>query len=56
VHLAGNDAEIRAVTANWEQRWADFQFFTSDEARSLMTELGIRPVTYRELGKLAYKI
>jgi hypothetical protein len=55
VHLAKDDSEIRAVTNAWQQRWADFQFWTSDRARSLMAELGIRPVTYRELGKLAYR-
>jgi predicted glycoside hydrolase/deacetylase ChbG (UPF0249 family) len=51
VHLAKDDPEIRAVTASWEQRWADFQFWTSNEARALLKELRIRPVTYRELGK-----
>lgn len=55
VHLAKDDAEIRAVTNSWEQRWADFLFFTSDEARRLMSELGIRPVTYREMGAIAWK-
>jgi len=52
VHLAKDDAEIRAVSNAWEQRWSDFQFWTSEEARSLLKENGIRPVTYRELGKL----
>ena len=52
VHLALEDAEIQAVTGNWRTRWADFSFFTSDEARKLMSELGIRGMTYRELGKL----
>jgi chitin disaccharide deacetylase len=52
VHLAKDDAEIRAVTNAWEQRWADFRFWTSDEAGVLLRENGIRPVTYRELGRL----
>ena len=52
VHLAKDDPEIRGVTSNWEQRWADFQFWTSAEARALLHELGIQPVTYRALGKL----
>jgi chitin disaccharide deacetylase len=55
VHLAKDDPEIRAVTSNWEQRWTDFSFFTSDEARSLMARNGIQPVTYRQLAKLAYR-
>lgn len=52
VHLSKDDAEIRAVTGNWEARWADFSFFTGAESKRLMSELGIKPVTYRELGKL----
>jgi predicted glycoside hydrolase/deacetylase ChbG (UPF0249 family) len=52
VHLAKDDAEIRAVTNAWQQRWADFQFWTSKEARTLMAEAGVQPVTYRELGRL----
>ena len=52
VHLAKDDAEIRAVTGNWMTRWADFCFFTSAESKQLMRELDIRPVTYRELGRL----
>jgi predicted glycoside hydrolase/deacetylase ChbG (UPF0249 family) len=55
VHLAKDDPEIRAITNSWEQRWADFLFFTSDEARELMAKLNIRGITYRELAKLAYK-
>ena len=52
VHLAKDDPEIRAVTNTWQQRWADFLFWTSDEARKLMASLQIRPVTYRELQSL----
>jgi predicted glycoside hydrolase/deacetylase ChbG (UPF0249 family) len=52
VHLAKDDPEIRGVTNNWQQRWADFQFWTSAEAKALMKELDIQPITYRELGKL----
>jgi chitin disaccharide deacetylase len=52
VHLAKDDAEIRAVTGNWQTRWADFVFFTSPEARALMDEHKIRLTTYRELGRL----
>jgi chitin disaccharide deacetylase len=54
VHLAKDDPEIRAVSNSWQQRWGDFLFWTSDRARALRKELGIRAVTYRELGKLAY--
>ena len=51
VHLAKDDPEIRAVTNAWQQRWADFQFWTSADARALRAETGVRPITYRELGR-----
>jgi hypothetical protein len=53
VHLSKDDPEIRAVTNAWEQRWSDFRFWTSDEARTLLRENNIKPITYRELSKLA---
>jgi chitin disaccharide deacetylase len=52
VHLAKDDPEIRAVTNAWQQRWSDFRFWTSPEAKALRAEFNVRPVTYRELGKL----
>lgn len=52
VHLAKEGEEIRAVTNAWEQRWSDFRFWTSAAARTLLNENGVRPVTYRELGRL----
>jgi predicted glycoside hydrolase/deacetylase ChbG (UPF0249 family) len=52
VHLAKDDPEIRAVTNAWQPRWSDFKFWTSSDARALRAEVGVRPVTYRELGKL----
>jgi predicted glycoside hydrolase/deacetylase ChbG (UPF0249 family) len=52
VHLAKDDPEIRAVTNAWQPRWSDFQFWTGSDARALRAETGVRPVTYRELGKL----
>lgn len=55
VHLAMDDAEIRSITNAWEQRYADFKYFTDPATKTLMNRLGIRTVTYRELGKLAYK-
>jgi hypothetical protein len=56
VHLSKNDPEIRAVTNSWEQRWADFLFWTSDRARALQKELDIRTVTYGNLKKLAFAV
>jgi chitin disaccharide deacetylase len=53
VHLAWEGPEIQAVTNNWEQRWADYLFWTSPDTKLLLKDLNIRLVTYRELGKLA---
>jgi predicted glycoside hydrolase/deacetylase ChbG (UPF0249 family) len=52
IHLAKDDQEIRAVTGNWEQRWADFLFWSGAEARELLEKNSVRLTTYRELGKL----
>ncbi|MGC8759831.1 MAG: polysaccharide deacetylase family protein [Bryobacteraceae bacterium] len=50
IHLAKDDPEIRAVTNNWEQRWADFLFWTSDDARRAVEKHGIELYTYRRLA------
>jgi chitin disaccharide deacetylase len=60
VHLAYDDAEMQAATfdhpdwgAAWRQR--DFEFFTSEAFRKLLSENQIKLITWRELGKLKYK-
>jgi predicted glycoside hydrolase/deacetylase ChbG (UPF0249 family) len=60
VHLAYDDAEMRAATvdhpdwgAAWRQR--DFEFFTSEAFRKLLSENNIRLITWREIGKLQNK-
>ncbi|MBI5084555.1 MAG: polysaccharide deacetylase family protein [Acidobacteria bacterium] len=50
IHLAKDDAEIRAVTGSWEYRWADFLFWTSDEARDLLAANNVQLFTYRQLA------
>jgi predicted glycoside hydrolase/deacetylase ChbG (UPF0249 family) len=50
IHLAKDDAEIRAVTNNWEQRWGDFQFWTSDDARRALEKHNVELYTYRRLA------
>lgn len=52
IHLAKDDAEIRAVTGAWEYRWADFQFWTSNEAKELLQQHNIELFTYRQLAEL----
>jgi predicted glycoside hydrolase/deacetylase ChbG (UPF0249 family) len=55
VHLGMNDPELKATTASWEQRYADYLSFTDPEIAALIKELGIKLTTWRELGKLAWK-
>ena len=57
IHLAYDDAEMRAATSNhpdwgaaWRQR--DFEFFTSDAFRKILQENNIKLITWREIGKL----
>ena len=57
IHLARDDAEMRAITAghpDWGAAWRqrDFDYFTSDELRRLLAENHITLVTYRQLGRL----
>ena len=51
IHLAKDDAEIRAVSNAWEYRWADFLFWTSSEAKDLLARHNIELYTYRQLGE-----
>jgi predicted glycoside hydrolase/deacetylase ChbG (UPF0249 family) len=53
IHLAKDDAEIRAISNSWEYRWADYQFWTSNEARDLLAQHGVELFTYRQLAKPA---
>jgi|DewCreStandDraft_4_1066084.scaffolds.fasta_scaffold31176_2 predicted glycoside hydrolase/deacetylase ChbG (UPF0249 family) len=50
VHLAKDDAEIRAITNSWEQRWGDFLFWTSDAARRALEKHNVELYTYRRLA------
>lgn len=50
IHLAKDDPEIRAVTGNWEQRWGDFLFWTSDDARRALEKYNVELYTYRRLA------
>jgi predicted glycoside hydrolase/deacetylase ChbG (UPF0249 family) len=50
IHLAKDDAEIRAITNSWEYRWADYQFWTSAEAKELLEQHQVELFTYRGLA------
>lgn len=51
VHLAMDDAEIKGITGNWQQRWGDFLFWSSPEAKQALDAAGVRLFTYRELAR-----
>jgi predicted glycoside hydrolase/deacetylase ChbG (UPF0249 family) len=51
IHLAKDDAEIRAISNSWEYRWADYQYWTSNEAKDLLAQHNIELYTYRQLGQ-----
>ncbi len=50
IHLAKDDAEIRAISNSWEYRWADYQFWTSNEAKELLAQYNVELFTYRQLA------
>jgi hypothetical protein len=57
IHIGLADAELRAATADrptWGAEWRqrDFDFFTSERFRSLVKELGLTLVTWRQIGAL----
>jgi hypothetical protein len=56
IHPGYDDEELRAATrerstwgAAWRQR--DFDFFTSDQFRQVLTQQNIKLITWRELGR-----
>lgn len=55
VHLGMDDAELKATTGSWQQRYGDFLAFTDPEIEALIKELGIKLTTWREMGKVAWK-
>jgi predicted glycoside hydrolase/deacetylase ChbG (UPF0249 family) len=59
IHIAYDDEEMKGVSidhpnwgASWRQR--DFDFFTSDTFRKLLSEYGIKLITWRDIQKAQY--
>ncbi|MCC6459103.1 MAG: polysaccharide deacetylase family protein [Saprospiraceae bacterium] len=57
MHLAYTGSEMQGVTVNhtdWGAEWrqADFDYFNSEACRKTLEEMGIRLITWREVGKL----
>jgi predicted glycoside hydrolase/deacetylase ChbG (UPF0249 family) len=49
VHPAIDTPELRAITGDWAQRVADFEFYTASATHALIAELGIIRIGYRAL-------
>lgn len=52
VHLALDDAEIRAVTGSWQARWSDYRILMEPASRRRMEQAGVEQVTYAMLSRL----
>lgn len=52
VHPGTGTPELRAITPTWHVRQADFDFFTSQEAREVLAKEGIVLLDYRTLQNL----
>lgn len=52
VHPGTGTPELRAITPTWHVRHADFDFFTSQEAREVLAKEGIVLLDYRTLQNL----
>jgi predicted glycoside hydrolase/deacetylase ChbG (UPF0249 family) len=48
-HPCVDTPELRAITADWAGRVADFQFLMREETRALFRELGIQTIGYRAI-------
>ncbi len=60
LHVAYDNEEMRSITTDqpyWGSLWRqkDFDFFTSKEAKTLLTKNNIKPVTWREIRDLMRK-
>ena len=52
VHAAADEPEMRAVSAAWAQRAADYRFFTAPSTHAQLQDLGITLIGYRSLRDL----
>ena len=60
IHTAFNDAEMQALTINhpnWGAKWRqdDYNFFTSERCKTLLSEQNIKLVTWRQIQEVVYK-
>ena len=51
-HAAKDTPELRAITADWPSRVADYQVFTGEPMRRFLQESGLHVIGYRDLQAL----
>jgi predicted glycoside hydrolase/deacetylase ChbG (UPF0249 family) len=56
IHAAVDAPEMRALGDTWEQRAADFAFFTAPSTRALIRDLGITLIGYRPIRELQRRL
>ena len=56
IHAALDTPEMRAVGDSWEQRAADFAFFTAPPTQALIRDLGITRIGYRPIRELQRRL
>jgi predicted glycoside hydrolase/deacetylase ChbG (UPF0249 family) len=56
VHAAVDAPEMRALGDTWQQRAADYQFFTAASTQALIRDLGIALIGYRALRDLQRRL
>ena len=52
LHLNGDDAEVRAITNDWPNRYHELRIFTSSDTRALIEAESIKLIGYREVARL----
>ncbi|RPI51159.1 MAG: ChbG/HpnK family deacetylase [Chloroflexi bacterium] len=52
IHPAADSPELRAITATWQSRVADYRAFTSDELARWVKDSGLQIIGYRPLRDL----
>jgi|SRR5579862_1083369 len=56
IHAAVDTPEMRAVSDSWEQRAADFAFFSAASTAALIRDLGITLIGYRPIRELQRRL
>ena len=52
IHPSKETPELKAITADWRCRVADYQLFMGKEVRKYLKEIGVHIIGYRALQEL----